>query len=48
MAGGACQFFAVKMPKGNDFLGATADLPGILGSIRGAPFANAAHYEALC
>jgi hypothetical protein len=48
MAGGACQFFAVKTPKGNDFLGAAADLPDILGSTRGAPCANAAHYEALC
>jgi hypothetical protein len=48
MAGDACQFFAVKTPKGNDFLGAAADLPGILASIRGASCANAAHYEALC
>jgi branched-chain amino acid transport system ATP-binding protein len=43
MAGDACQFFAVKTPKGNDFLGAPANPPGILGSIRGAPCANAAH-----
>jgi hypothetical protein len=39
MAGDACQFFAVKTPKGNDFLGARADLPAILGSIRAARLA---------
>jgi hypothetical protein len=48
MAGDACQFFAVKTPKGNDFLGAPADALAILGSIRRAPCANAAFYEALC
>jgi hypothetical protein len=48
MAGGACQFFAVKMPKGNDFLGARADALAILGSIRRTPCVNAAFYEALC
>jgi hypothetical protein len=48
MAGDTCQFFAVKTPKGNDFLGAPADLPVILRPIGGAPCANAAHYEALC
>jgi hypothetical protein len=39
MAGDACQFFAMKTPKGNDFLGARADLPAILGSIRAARLA---------
>jgi hypothetical protein len=48
MAGDTCQFFAVKTPKGNDFLGAPAGLPDMLGPIRDAPCANAAHYEALC
>jgi len=48
MASGACQFFAVKTPKGNDFLGDAPYLAGILGSIRSAPRANTAHYEALC
>jgi hypothetical protein len=49
MAGGACQFFAVKTPKGNDFLGEAADLPGYTRvDPRQRLRANAAHYEALC